>query len=169
MTDAMTETTAPPLMQRFPEELVSSALFLLKRLGMTAKEQSFGAYEDLGLHPYHHAILVALDEGSRETQGAIADALGYDKGQLVGLLDDLEDAGLLERKRDPADRRRHVVRMTPAGRKTLERLRRLSAQLEDEFLAVLNPSERDQLHALLLRLAEEHLPRSRVAMPVHKK
>ena len=162
----MTEVASPrqPL-QRFPEELVSSALFLLKRLGMTAKERSFDAYEEAGLHPYHHAILAVLDEGQRETQGAIADALGYDKGQLVGLLDELEDAGLVERRRDPADRRRHVVRMTAAGRKTLERLRRLSAGLEDEFLAPLDEKERAQFHALLLRLAAEHLPNCRLEKP----
>jgi len=151
----------PPLMQRYPEELVSSALFLLKRLGMKAKEQSFDAYEELGLHPYHHAILAVLDEGSRETQGAIAETLGYDKGQLVGLLDELEEKGLVERQRDPNDRRRHVVHMTSAGRKTLERLRRLSARLEDEFLAELSDAERRQLHALLLRLGAQHLPNCR--------
>src|SRR5690349_21782387 len=115
---------------------------------MAAKERSFDAYEAAGLHPYHHAILAALDEGSRETQGAIADALGYDKGQLVGLLDELEEAGLIERRRDPADRRRHVVRMTPAGRKTLERLRKLSARLEDEFLETLDDAQRRELHDL---------------------
>ena len=147
-----------PLAKRLPEELVASPLFLLKRLGMAAKERSFDAYEAAGLHPYHHAILAALDEGSRETQGAIADALGYDKGQLVGLLDELEEAGLIERRRDPADRRRHVVRMTPAGRKTLERLRKLSARLEDEFLETLDDAQRRELHDLLLRLAELHLP-----------
>src|SRR5438045_2686577 len=103
----MTTTETPKIAARFPEELVSSTLFLLKRLGMTAKEQSLGGYDEAGLHPYHHAILAALAEGSRETQGAIADALGYDKGQLVGLLDELEDAGLVVRQRDPADRRRH--------------------------------------------------------------
>ena len=57
---------------------------------MTAKERSFAAYSEAGLHPYHHAILAVLDEGSLATQGAIADTLGYDKGQLVGLLDELE-------------------------------------------------------------------------------
>ena len=108
----MTEIETKPLPQRFPEELVSSALFLLKRLGMTAKERSFAAYNEAGLHPYHHAILAVLDEGSLATQGAIADTLGYDKGQLVGLLDELEDAGLIERRRDPADRRRQLVQMT---------------------------------------------------------
>src|SRR5256885_7454373 len=105
----MTEVAPQPLMERFPEELVSSALFLLKRLGMTAKERSLDAYQETGLHPYHHAILAVLDEGSRETQGAIAKALGYDKAQLVGLLDELEQAGLVERRRDPDDRRRQLV------------------------------------------------------------
>jgi DNA-binding MarR family transcriptional regulator len=154
--------------ERFPEELVSSALFLLKRLGMAAKEQSFDAYEELGLHPYHHAILAVLDEGERETQGAIADALGYDRGQLVGLLDELEEAGLLERRRDPNDRRRHVVQMTPAGRKTLGKLRALSARLEDDFLDALDERERRQLHVLLRRLAEQHLPHCRVAAAAAK-
>jgi MarR family transcriptional regulator, lower aerobic nicotinate degradation pathway regulator len=148
-------------MVRLPEELVSSPLFLLKRIGMAAKERSFSAYEEVGLHPYHHAILAVLDEGSRETQGAIADALGYDRGQLVGLLDELEEAGLVERRRDPNDRRRHVVGMTTAGRKALGRLRTLSRSLEDEFLAALDDAERDTLHRLLLALAEEHLPNCR--------
>jgi len=160
----MTEAAATqPVTQRYPEELVSSALFLLKRLGMTAKEQGFEAYRETGLHPYHHAILALLDEGSRETQGAIADALGYDKAQLVGLLDELEGAGLVERRRDPADRRRQLVRMTPAGRRALGRLRRLADRLEDEFLAPLSEADRQQLHALLLRLAEQHLPNCRLA------
>ena len=163
-----TTSSAPPstvtrVAERFPKELVASALFLIKRLGMRAKEQSIAAYEQAGLHPYHHAILAVLDEGSRETQGAIADALGYDKGQLVGLLDELEERGLVVRQRDQSDRRRQLVQMTPAGRKALARARRLAAQLEDEFLASLNPDERAQLHLLLLRVAEQHLPHCRFA------
>jgi DNA-binding MarR family transcriptional regulator len=155
-------TTTEPLTRRLPEELVASSVFLLKRLGMTAKERSLEAYEELALHPYLHAILALLDEGSIETQGAIAESLGYDKGQLVGMLDELEAGGLIERKRDPADRRRHVVRMTPAGRKTLERVRRLATKIEDDFLAPLDEVERRELHALLLRLAEQHLENCRI-------
>ena len=158
----MTEIETKPVLQRYPEELVSSALFLLKRLGMTAKERSFAAYNEAGLHPYHHAILAVLDEGSLATQGAIADTLGYDKGQLVGLLDELEEAGLIVRERDQADRRRHVVEMTPAGRKALAKARRLSAELEDDFLGSLDEKERAQLHALLVRLAQQHLPHCRM-------
>ena len=160
-----TTTTTEQLMRSLPEELVASNLFLLKRLGMTAKERSLAAYEELALHPYFHAILALLDAGSIETQGAIAEALGYDKGQLVGMLDDLEAGGLVERRRDPADRRRHVVRMTPAGRKALERVRRLAANLEDDFLAPLDARERRQLHDLLLKLADEHLENCRFVAP----
>jgi DNA-binding MarR family transcriptional regulator len=148
-------TNAP----RLPEELVASATFLLKRLGFAAKERAMEAYERTGLHPYHHAVLLVLAEGSRETQGSIADALGYDRGQLVGLLDELEEKGLVERRRDPNDRRRHTVRITPDGKRALRRLRALARQIEDDFLAPLTDDERMTLHALLLRLAETHEPR----------
>src|SRR6476660_1422797 len=151
---ATTPQTPPRPLPQFPEELVASATFLLKKLGYAAKERAMKAYEGTGLHPYHHAILLVLDAGSAETQGAIADALGYDRGQLVGLLDELEERELVERKRDPDDRRRHLVRLTPEGKRALRRFRALARQLEDEFLAPLNEDERTHLHALLLRLAE---------------
>ena len=82
-------------------ELVASSLFLLKRLGMTAKQRSMTEYERLGLNPYHHAILALLEGSAPETQAEIADALGYDRGTMVGLLDELEEQKLVERKRDP--------------------------------------------------------------------
>jgi DNA-binding MarR family transcriptional regulator len=160
----MTETAPEPLQKRLPEELASSALFMLKRLGMAAKERAFVAYDEIGLRPYHHAILAVLDQGSSETQGAIAEALGYDKGQLVGLLDELEEGGYVKRQRDPADRRRQIVQITPSGRKALERVRQLSQQLEDEFLATLDERERRDLQAILQRLGEEHLPACRPAV-----
>jgi DNA-binding MarR family transcriptional regulator len=143
---------------RLPEELVASSTFLLKRLGAGAKQKAIAAYEQAGLGPYHHAILIVLDEGAPETQGSIADALGYDRGTLVGLLDELEEQGLVERKRDPDDRRRHVVRITADGKRCLERLRTLARELEDEFLAPLDAGQRAVLHDLLLLLAAEHEP-----------
>ena len=149
-------TTSP--LPRIPEELLASPVFLLKRLGFLAKASSAEAYEKTGLNPYHYAVLALLDEGMPGTQGAIADALDYDRGQLVGLLDDLEGDGLVRRRRDPADRRRHIVEPTPAGRKALTKLRALSARLEDEFLAGLDEEQRAQLHELLLEVARHHLP-----------
>jgi DNA-binding MarR family transcriptional regulator len=156
MTVTNPETSRP--LPRFPEELVASDAFLLKRLGLLAKEQALAAYEQTGVSPYHHAVLIALDENSHETQGAIADALGYDRGQLVGLLDELEEQGFVERRRDPNDRRRHIVKLTPDGKRALGRLRTLSRRIENEFFAPLDEQEQQQLHALLLRLAEHHLP-----------
>ena len=145
---------------------MASTSFLLKRLGFAAKDKAMDAYERSGLHPYHHAVMAVLDEGHRETQGAIADALGYDRGQLVGLLDELEERGHVERRRDPADRRRHIVRLTPDGKRTLAKVRLLARQLEDELLAPLDEREREQFHALLLRLAQQHLPHCAPSAPI---
>jgi DNA-binding MarR family transcriptional regulator len=147
--------TAP----RLPTELLASSLFLLKRLGLAAKQRSFEAYEQAGLSPYHYAILALLEENVPETQAAIADALGYDRGTLVGLLDELEEQRLVERERDRVDRRRHLVRLTADGKRTLTRLRTLAKRVEDEFLAPLDVEQRESLHALLLALAAQHEPR----------
>jgi DNA-binding MarR family transcriptional regulator len=150
---------AVPARGTLPTELTASSTFLLKRLGFIAKDRSLEAYEVTGLHPYHHAILLTLDESPRETQGAIADALGYDRGQLVGLLDELESRGLVIRRRDPNDRRRHVVELTPDGRAELQRLRQLARVVEEEFLTPLDEEERRRLHELLLTLGRFHCPR----------
>src|SRR5437868_3548290 len=165
----MSLTTSEPARSfpapRLPEELVASTAFLLKRLGFAVKEQTMEAYEGTGLHPYHHAILLVLGEGAPETQGSIADALGYDRGQLVGLLDELEERGLVERRRDPRDRRRHLVRLTPDGKRTLSRMRMIARRSEEEFLDPLSEKERATLHALLFRLAKKHEPRCANAVP----
>jgi DNA-binding MarR family transcriptional regulator len=142
-----------------PYELVCSPAFLLKRLGWAIKDRTIDAFEAAGESAYHYSVLAVLEESPRETQATIADALGYDRSWLVGLLDELEEAGLIERKRDPADRRRHLVSLKPAGKKKLARLRAISKGVEEEFLAPLEPAQRDQLHTLLLQLARHHDPR----------
>src|SRR6266851_2458003 len=117
--DMETETPIPQQPAGPPRELLKNAGFLLKRLGWTFKERALEAFEPTGLNPQHHAILALLDEGTRENQGTIADALGYDRSQLVGLLDELEERGFVDRQRDRTDRRRHLVSLTPAGEKAL--------------------------------------------------
>src|SRR5438270_3478304 len=152
-------TTKPETPQaRLPRALRDSRSYLLRRLEYAAKERATAAFEATGLTPYHYAVLLALAEDSHETQGAIADALGYDRGQLVGLLDELEEQGLVERRRDPADRRRQLVSATPAGQDELTRLRALSRKLDDELFGPLAAEQRRRLHGLLLVLAENHMP-----------
>ena len=158
----MSATSESPLAKagvKPPRELVSSPSFLLKRLGFAVKDRVTDAFEDAGASAYHYAVLAVLEEGDRETQATIADALAYDRSYLVGLLDELEERGLIERRRDPADRRRHIVSVTPAGKKALARLRAVHEQVDHAFFAPLSAEERATLHALLLRLAAHHDPR----------
>jgi DNA-binding MarR family transcriptional regulator len=152
----MTETPVTTIRPRPPKELRASTSFLLKRLGFGLKERTLEALEPTGLSHYDHAVLSLLEEEPSETQAMIADALGYDRGYLVGVLDDLEERGLIARKRDPNDRRRHVVSLTPAGKKALAQLRTVVKRVEEDFLRPLDPDERKTLNALLRRVACHH-------------
>jgi DNA-binding MarR family transcriptional regulator len=77
--------------------------------------------------------------------------MGIDPSAMVTLIDELEGAGLAERRRRPGDRRAWEVAITPKGRRTLERARRLAARVEDEVLGGLSATERRQLLTLLRR------------------
>jgi DNA-binding MarR family transcriptional regulator len=156
MTKLGSELPTKPRLPGPPAELRTCASFLLKRLGFAVKDRMVDAFEEAGLSGYHHSVLALLDEEPRETQAQIADALGYDRSHLVGVLDELEEKKLIERRRDPTDRRRHLVSLTPAGREALARSRAIVKQLDDEFFKPLDAAERKQLKALLARLAAHH-------------
>jgi DNA-binding MarR family transcriptional regulator len=157
LTDAHTAT--PAHLPGPPKELLSSTTFLLKRLGFAAKDKSHQAFEGTGLSAFHYAVLALLEEDPRETQAQIADALGYDRSLIVRLLDELEERELVIRKRDPHDRRRHVVKLTVAGRDKLGELRAIVAQMEDDLLVPLDADQRRALYGLLSQLAAYHDPR----------
>ncbi|HUB99674.1 MAG TPA: MarR family winged helix-turn-helix transcriptional regulator [Solirubrobacterales bacterium] len=98
--------------------------------------------------------LIALDH-LRDTESCLQQGLGQmlmlDPNNCVLLLNDLDDAGYVERRRDPQDRRRHIVEITPAGLAALEEAERKLETLEDEVLGNLSPAERGQLHELLTK------------------
>jgi DNA-binding MarR family transcriptional regulator len=139
-----------------PQLLLDSSAYLISRMGQIAKSDASEACAQAGFNLAHIGVLALLDERPPETQSAIADALGMDRSQLVGELDELEELGWVERRRDSHDRRRQMVILTPEGRKRIRAFRRTAAQIEDEFLAPLDAKQREALHALLMQLARHH-------------
>ncbi len=146
-------------LHQVPKELLASPGFLLGRLGFAIKNRAMDDFERAGFEGYHYSVLALLGQAACDTQASIADALALDRSQLVGILDSLEERDLIERRRDPDDRRRHVVTLTPDGRRQLVRLRSIVRKIEDEFFAPLDHDQRGALHELLLRLAAYHDPR----------
>jgi DNA-binding MarR family transcriptional regulator len=144
---------------RVPSELLASGGFLFAKLGVMLKLKALGAFEEVGFEAHQYSLLALLGEGDRETQATIADVLGVDRSQLVGILDDLEAKGLVERRRDPQDRRRHVVSLTADGRRQLVKLRDVIRRVENEFFAPLDAASREALYDALLSLAIYHDPR----------
>lgn len=111
----------------------------------------------MGLRPRHLVTLTVLQDQGSETQQALAAAVQIDPTNLVGLLNELESAGLLVRDRDPDDRRRHIVRITDAGRAMLARAERALSVVEDQLLRVLDDDDREQLFGLLQRVSASHV------------
>jgi DNA-binding MarR family transcriptional regulator len=139
-----------------PKELATSEVFLLGRLGYGLKRHAAEEVEAIGYSLYDYSVMALLADGMCQAQASIADVLQLDRSQLVGLLDALEERGLVERRRDPSDRRRHRVTLTKAGEGELAKLRELVQRIEEEFLAPLDAESREALYQLLVRLASYH-------------
>ena len=139
-----------------PKELLASTLFLLARAGMAIKTRTLDELEKAGFGMYQYSVLALLGEGDRPTQRLIASELGLDRSQLVGVLDGLEERGLIMRRRDPDDRRRHTVSLTPEGKRQLVRIRTMIARLEDSALKALDGESRQALHAALERIVVDN-------------
>ncbi len=126
--------------------------FLLARHGQVASSRMRIALATTGLGPRHCYVLTQLADNGAMSQQALLEALAVDPSILVAILNDLEREGLAERRRDPADRRRHIVEMSRKGSAALRKIDRASANVEDDLFANLDDDERAQLHGLLARL-----------------
>jgi len=105
----------------------------------------------LDMRPRHLLTLTVLRDLGGSTQQALATRLSIDRTNLVGLLNELETEGLIERRRSPEDRRRHIVEITPRGRDTLAKAEFALAAVEDEVLAALDTEQREALYQLLVQ------------------
>jgi len=121
---------------------------VLSAIGRAATRLLAEALEPTGLKPRHIVVLAALRDRP-QTQSALGEASGVDPTKLVGLLNDLEEAGLVTRKRDPADRRRHNVAISELGRARLAAVDAATQRVEQRFVAGLDPAQRAYLEALL--------------------
>ncbi len=145
----------PSSAQASPARGLSRRLaFLLVQLGTHAHRQFAERLARLDLHPRHFGMLSHLAASEGQSQQAISNALGIHRSAMVALVDDLEQRGLAERRRDPVDRRAYTLYLTPAGRDLLADLERIANEHDVELLTALNASERSHLISLLQRVAE---------------
>jgi DNA-binding MarR family transcriptional regulator len=135
--------------------LVSLLTQLQKALHRRSSEELLG----MRLKPY--MTLGYIREHPGTTQQELENALFMDANAVVLILNELEAAQFSVRRRDPQDRRRHIVEMTPTGRRALERADKARESLEDEVLAPLSAEERTTLRKLVQRVLDGLLQESR--------
>lgn len=145
---AATRAKSMPL----PESLSVWTGYLLGRATDQSREYFEALVKPLGIGRRHFGILAVLGEEKPLSQIEMSERLGIDRNTMVLLLDDLEGNKLVTRRRDPADRRAHLVSLTDAGRDVLVQSVDAARRTNDEVFAPLSPEERALLHSLLRRL-----------------
>ncbi|MFH8382654.1 MarR family winged helix-turn-helix transcriptional regulator [Kitasatospora sp. NPDC018058] len=138
-------------------ELRATIVFNLGTLGAVAADRFAARVEALGLKPKHAGLLAALDAGPAASQQDLARRLGVAPSLVVALADQLQELGALERIRDPQDRRRQVLNLTPEGRALLSRCADAARSLDDELMADLSDTQRSALEQGLRLLGGQHL------------
>lgn len=133
----------------------SGAAFLLAQIGAHAARLFAERIAALGLTPAHAGIFRILSVSPGMTQKELAAALGTLPNRIVGLIDELQDKGLIERQIQAQDRRRHALQITEAGRKMNEALGVLARSHQAALLEALSEDERSQLASLLQRVADQ--------------
>jgi DNA-binding MarR family transcriptional regulator len=138
------QLTAPP-----------GAAFLLAAVGAHAASRFAERVAELELTPPQVGLLRAIAAQPGQSQQALAQLLGTPPSRLVSLVDGLADRGLVERHRNPADRRLHALHVTADGEAMLERVLQVGREHDDAICRSLNDTERAQLRAMLTRIAED--------------
>ena len=135
-----------------------SVLPLLEYLSRIGNRAYVTAMPVDGLRPRHLIALRLLADAGAQSQQGLADALSMDPSNVVGLLNELEERDLIVRRRDPADRRRHIVELAAAGEEEVAVAIARSVTVEDDLLAALSATERDTLFNLLQRAVGTSTP-----------
>lgn len=133
----------------------SSVGFLLSKLGLWSARRFAERLDPLGLEPRHAALLREIARAEGRSQQELAEGIGLPASRIVALVDDLEAAGLVERRPNPRDRRAHAVTLTARGREVMRDVHAVGIAHEAEVTASLSSEERRELVALLVRLAEQ--------------
>jgi MarR family transcriptional regulator, lower aerobic nicotinate degradation pathway regulator len=126
---------------------------LLDHLARRIRLRAEAALAPLGLRPRHLVALTVLRARGGSTQQALAATLEMDGTNIVGLLNELEAGNLIERRRSPEDRRRHLVELTDAGAEQLAKAECALSAAEDEVLGALDETQRETLYNLLQQAA----------------
>ncbi|MER6006742.1 MarR family transcriptional regulator [Nonomuraea angiospora] len=133
----------------------SGAAFLLTQVGAHAARRFAERVADLGVAPSDVGILRMILMSPGRSQQSLAEELGVVPSRVVTLLDGLQDKGLVERRRNPADRRNYALYLTEEGTRMMSAVRDLGATHEDDLLAALDPSERARLATMLQAVAAQ--------------
>jgi DNA-binding MarR family transcriptional regulator len=126
---------------------------LLDHLARRMRLRAEAVLTPLGLRPRHLVALTVLRDRGGSTQQALATTLEMDGTNIVGLLNELEAQKLIERRRSPEDRRRHLVELTDAGAKQLVTVEGALLAVEDQVLGALDETQRETLYRLLQQAA----------------
>ena len=150
---APTDTTpaSPPSIL---DEHRSSPGLLLALLGQEAMRRLRAAHTAHNLKPRQFQILGLLHDNGGLAQRELMQTMGVDPSILVTLLNPLEADGLVTRERDPTDRRRHLVTLTPAGERHLASASRAQKDTEDALFGSLDDDQREQLRSVLIVLRD---------------
>lgn len=127
--------------------------FTLAQLGAHATDLFARRMSQLGLSPAQAGFLRMVATAPGRSQKELADALGIPPSRFVPFADELDQKGLIERRKNPDDRRLHALYLTDAGRRLLGEVAKAGMAHEQQICAGLSPDEHDQLLDLLRRIA----------------